>query len=128
MKTYTCTTCGKDRTTPTCNECAQPAEVEQNERKRRETLHAPGTLNFHMSAIFPQWNELDDRARLDLLNNQWGLVAAHLKEAWRKPDEHAVNWLLSEAYQILQEDERERAQSWISYAERHAPDRVTAFS
>ena len=96
--------------------------------ERHTQLRAPGTLDYHMSAIFSDWDGSDHVQRYTSMRNQWGLIAAHLKEAWKPEDTHAVNWLLSEAYKILREDKSERAQSWASYAEQHAPDRITAWS
>lgn len=101
---------------------------EANNAKRTAQLRAPGTLDFHMSAIFAEWDERDHVQRYTAMRNQWGLVAAHLKEAWTPQDTHAVNWLLSEAYKMLQESDQERARDWVSYAEQHAPARVTAYS
>jgi len=40
MQTYTCETCGKDRITPTCNECAEPTDYTVwGERELIERIH-----------------------------------------------------------------------------------------
>jgi hypothetical protein len=98
-----------------CDTCGRTIEREED----RTTKYRNHKTGKQLTALEAYHTHVSDFEPYD--------VCARCEPKDYDKEKHVADWLLSRAYALLAPLDTEDARAWCSYAEQHAPERITAY-